>query len=125
MIENQLRLRPTEKHCVRFYVELSCQEELYQVTAYPPIRLKKKPEGPDIDGGFLCVSHLQSHCRDTHSLRACIARAWRAFWGCPDSDLYFDMPEDVERVLAAIRDAMPIAFPKEDHDEKPNETAIP
>lgn len=117
MIENQLRLRPTEKHCVRFYVELDlCHEELYQVTAYPPIQIKEK----HIDGGFLCVSRVQSHCRDTHSWRASLARAWRAFWGCPDSDLYFELSEDVERVLDTIREAMPIAFPKEDLDEKAN-----
>lgn len=107
-MSDTIRFRPTEGHCRRFYVEALCG--MYQIAAYPPIRVSDR----EIDGGFLAISHLDSCCRDIHSWRARLRRAWRVLWSCPDTEVFFEDAADLDRVCAALQDAASVAFPQED-----------
>lgn len=101
-------MRPTEKACSTEYIaEQGNSMYVFAVTTYPSIRTTKNT----IDGGFITIALLHSDCwGDVHTFRARFKRAWKAFWGCPDSEFFMESPEDVDNLIPALQRAKELAF---------------
>lgn len=102
-------MRPTEYTTTTEYVASivgPAAPTIYAVTVYPPIRQDER----SIDGGFITLASYHTDCRDTHSWRARWQRAWRAWRGCPDTDVYWDHAEDLDATIAALVLARARAF---------------
>lgn len=104
-------MRPTEKASRTEYVaepgDVCC---VFAVTSYPPIRRPDKDGHEYTDGGWVSLQKFHADCRNHHSLRERCRRAWRTFWGCPDTEVYLESDEELAVVLGALGRAANHAF---------------
>jgi hypothetical protein len=106
-----IALRPTEVASTTEFVPSAVAPHpvVYAVTVYPPLR----QSDTHVDGGFVTLAVLHADCWDNHSWRARLRRAWRAWRGCPDTEVYWDTAEDVLATVEALTRARVRAFQDE------------
>jgi len=100
-------MRPTEKASQTTYIESRCPTCIFAITVYPPVKIKDNTW----DGGFITLATLTGHRRDVHSWTARLGRAWRAWHGCPDTDIGIEEQEDLDAIVNALNEAKAKAFP--------------